>query len=95
MMTQQEERLHLRILAPTSVIFDGQVDSVSAENHVGSFDVLPGHTNFFTLLSGEIVQANELGRPLTFNVQRGIMKVHDNVVVVYANIGSVHEKAIA
>ncbi len=80
--------LHLRILAPTNVAFDGKVRSVSAGNHVGPFDILPGHTNFFTLISSGAVVADKDGNKLTFEVQKGILKVHDDIVTVYANVGN-------
>ena len=80
--------LHLRVLAPTSIIFDGAVRSVSAVNHVGPFDILPGHTNFFTLISGGNVMADKDGDQVVFEVQKGILKVQEDSVTVYANVGT-------
>lgn len=86
----KSDLLHLRILAPTAVIYDGEVTSVSSENHVGSFDVLAGHTNFFTLLSTDAINVDEQGKKLNFKVQGGIMKVHDDSITIYGNLGKMH-----
>jgi len=89
MTSQSQPTLHLRIMAPTSVIFEGEVESVSASNHVGPFDILSGHTNFFTLLSNGTIIASKDGKQTSFEVQKGILKVQNDTVTVYANVGTI------
>lgn len=86
-MTSKRSTIHLRIIAPTSIVFEGDVDSVSAANQVGPFDVLPGHANLFTLLTGGPVVIRQNSDRQVLSVQKGIMKVQDDRVTVYANVG--------
>lgn len=79
--------LHAKIIAPTSIVFDGEAYSVSAENHVGPFDILAGHVNFFTLLSSGDVTIDAVNSKQVFRLQKGILKVQDDLVTIYANIG--------
>lgn len=50
-----QSTLHLEILTPEKKLIDRAVRFVAAPGSEGEFGVLPGHTDFFTLLkSGEV-----------------------------------------
>lgn len=72
--------------APFHVYYEGQAQSVSAVNKVGPFDILPGHADFFSVLSpGEIII--ETGKnAINFNVTDGIVTVRDNEVMLFVNM---------
>lgn len=78
--------MHVKIHAPFKVYYDGQADSISAENDTGPFDVLATHHNFITLLSAcEIVVRNE-GKEERIKIGRGIMHVKKDEVVVFLDV---------
>jgi F-type H+-transporting ATPase subunit epsilon len=47
--------IHLKVITPTELVVDEQVDEVVAPGQVGEFGILPGHVPFITTLhSGEL-----------------------------------------
>lgn len=86
--------LSVRIMSPTQTFYDGSAMSVSAVNETGPFDILEDHANFFSLLSEGNVVINTGLRSLTFNVNQGIMKVHNNHIDLFVDIDSVLTKKI-
>lgn len=42
--------LNVKIISPTQTIFEGEAFSVSSANSAGSFDILPYHANFITMV---------------------------------------------
>ncbi|HSX47046.1 MAG TPA: hypothetical protein VLF87_03615, partial [Patescibacteria group bacterium] len=54
--THDSEHMHVKVYAPFKVYYDGEAESISAENDTGPFDILRKHHNFMTLLNpGDIV----------------------------------------
>jgi F0F1-type ATP synthase epsilon subunit len=81
-----ESHMHVKVHAPFKVYYDGQADSISAENDTGPFDILATHHNFITLLSAcEIVVRNE-GKEERIKIGRGIMHVKKDEVVVFLDV---------
>lgn len=72
--------------APFDLYYEGLADSVTAINKVGQFDILPGHADFFSIISpGEVLI--ETGKePVSFNIKNGIMTVRNNEVYLFVNI---------
>lgn len=78
--------MHVKVYAPFKVYFDGVANSISATNDTGPFDVLSRHHNFMTLLSeGDIVVRTENGEE-KIPIQRGIMHVKKNEIVVFLDV---------
>lgn len=87
----KEPELHVRVLSPTQHHYDGPAVSVSAANKVGPFDILPQHANFFSLLTpGEIV-INTGFQNLSFPISQGIVKVTNNTVTLFIDIGPAYQ----
>lgn len=42
--------LNVKIISPTQTIFQGEAYSVSSANSAGTFDILPYHANFITMV---------------------------------------------
>ena len=75
--------LHVKVLSPTQAFYDGPAMSVTANNKVGAFDILVGHANFFSLLTEGDVVVDTGAQKLSFPITRGIVKVHENSVVLF------------
>lgn len=82
----QDLSLHVIARAPFHLYFDGEAAAVSASNKVGNFDILPGHADFFSLLSPGDIVIDGGGEPLSFSISNGIMTVRDNEVMIFVNI---------
>ena len=72
--------------APFELYYDGQAQVVSAANTVGQFDVLPGHADFFSMLSPCDVIIDTAEGPVTFAITHGIISVRDNQVMLFVNM---------
>jgi F0F1-type ATP synthase epsilon subunit len=73
--------------APFHIYHEGPARMVSAVNEVGQFDILPGHADFFSVLSpGDVTIETEAEEPITFPIHNGIITVRDNQVMLFVNM---------
>lgn len=88
-MTQhiQDAQLQVKARAPFTVYYEGPARVVSARNRVGPFDVLPGHADFFSVLTPcDVIIELDDAEPVMFHITNGIITVRDNEVLLFANI---------
>lgn len=77
---------NVKVYSPFHVYYDGDANSISAENLTGPFDVLYGHKNFMSLLiPSELVVRSSRGEE-QIKIDRGIMHVRDNKVSVFLDV---------
>ncbi len=79
--------LNVTVSSPDEVIWKGnKVQSVSSENSVGPFDILPEHSNFVTLIKNKpvIVRAKEYKK--TFSYKNSVILVRGANVEIYVDI---------
>ena len=88
-----EAKLHVQILSPTQTYFDGPARSVSAVNKVGPFDILADHANFFSLLETGVVRVGDEHQTLKFPISKGLIKVHNNVILLFVDIEPAYHTA--
>ena len=70
-----EKRFHVEIRTPEKLIFEGDVVGVKAPGVFGSFEILPGHIPFLTVLEPGEVRINELDTPQSLATNGGIFEV--------------------
>lgn len=89
-MSKSSEIPELKVIArsPFHVYYEGGAKSVTAENKVGVFDILPEHADFFSMLipCEVIIDTSSSSEPITFDISNGIMTVRDNEVMLFANM---------
>lgn len=78
--------LHISIINPEMVVYEGKVKSVTSSNEKGVFDILPFHSNFVTLIKEKISVIDQENVPHEFPVQAGIMKVYENNIYIFLGI---------
>ena len=79
-------QLNVVARAPFKLYYEGPARVVSAVNRVGKFDVLPGHADFFSVMSpGEVVIETDK-EPINFTINNGIIGVRDDKVMLFVNI---------
>jgi len=89
MKLKGEPQLHVRVLSPTQVHYDGEAMAVSAVNKVGAFDILADHANFFSLLTeGMITITTGAQQKVEIPVTQGIMKVKNNTITLFVDLES-------
>ncbi len=65
------------------VLYLGEAESVSSVNEKGSFDILPLHSNFISIIKNKVVITLN-NRPQEFKIDSAIMKVKRNNVQIYS-----------
>jgi F0F1-type ATP synthase epsilon subunit len=81
-----DEKLKIKIFSPYLTYFQGEAVSLSAKNRDGRFDILPGHTNFLSLLPAGKVKVNTGYQELDFDLSGGLIKVTHNQITLFANL---------
>lgn len=80
------EKLKVIARAPFQLYYEGPAEAVTATNKVGKFDILPGHADFFSMLSSGDIIIETATEPVSFSVANGIITVRDNEVLLFVNM---------
>lgn len=80
------EKLRVIARAPFHVYYDGEANSISGENPVGKFSVLPGHADFFSMLTPGPVEIIDDETVTSFNLESGLITVKQNEVYLFVNV---------
>jgi len=78
------DKITLRVVTPSRMLLDEEVDEVTAPGELGEFGVLPNHIAFLsTLVPGELSYKQDGGK-IILVVSGGYAEVLDNVMTVLA-----------
>lgn len=83
------KELNVTILNTEKTLFEGVATSVTSQNVSGSFDVLPFHTNFISIIQKKIFLKLPSGEKKEFEVESGVMRVFENNVEIFLGIETV------
>jgi F-type H+-transporting ATPase subunit epsilon len=87
-MKHRAEPSELKVIAraPFHVYFEGMARMVSAANKVGDFDILPGHADFFSVMTpGEVIIETDKDS-VNFRINNGIIAVRGNEVMLFVDM---------
>ncbi|MGH7843992.1 MAG: F0F1 ATP synthase subunit epsilon [Candidatus Binatia bacterium] len=79
------DKLRLRVVTPTRLALDEEVDEVTASGPLGEFTVLPNHISFLTLLLVGVLSYKQGTERHSIAIGGGYAEVLQNVVTVLAN----------
>ncbi len=80
------EVLQVKVYSPFKLYFDEPAYSITAVNTTGTFDVLPRHHSFISLLEPCELAIDSQRGPIPITISGGIMHVHGNRVVVFLDV---------
>lgn len=84
---KESDTFHLKVYSPFKVYFEGDVNSVSAINDTGAFDILARHHNFITLINPCDLTIRTINKEdEIIKITRGIMQVKADNVVVFLDV---------
>jgi F0F1-type ATP synthase epsilon subunit len=86
-MDKNKGKVKLSVVTRQSVLFDGEVETVSSVNDNGEFDVLEKHTNFISLVKDKIVIYTFEGEKQEMKIKEGLMRVVKDEVKVFLGLG--------
>lgn len=78
--------MNLKVYAPFKMYFEGEAYSVSAINGTGPFDVLPHHHKFLCMLVPCMLTIESPTGQQTIKVNRALMHVKADSVVVFMDV---------
>jgi F-type H+-transporting ATPase subunit epsilon len=82
----------VRIVTPTGIVFEGEVERVTAVGPLGEFGVLAEHVNFITSLVPGLLEARLAGgESKHWIVSGGLAEVKDGVMTVLASSAELPE----
>ncbi|MBI2357445.1 MAG: F0F1 ATP synthase subunit epsilon [Deltaproteobacteria bacterium] len=79
------EKITLRLVTPSRLLLDEEVDEVTAPGALGQFGVLPNHITFLTLLEPGEMSYKQGNRRYHLAVSGGYAEVLDDVMTVLAD----------
>jgi F0F1-type ATP synthase epsilon subunit len=79
-------KLNVIARAPFHKYYEGQAMAVSAANQVGGFDILPGHADFFSVMTPGNVIIQTDNDVINFPISNGIITVRGDQVMLFVNI---------
>ena len=82
----QKRDLNVVINSPNKLIWEGRASSVSSKNSTGTFDILPEHANFITMIEREPIVVRTGTGDQTFTYDNAVVSVQDGNVTIYAGI---------
>lgn len=86
------DQITLRLVTPSRLILDEEVDEVTAPGAVGEFGVLPNHITFLTLLETGEMSYKQGSRRYHLAVTGGYAEVLENVMTVLADAAEYAEE---
>lgn len=75
-----------KVYAPFKVYFEGDIYSMTAENAVGPFDILPRHHDFLCMLVPCTLTLQTLHGEQKIKISRALMHVKSDRVVVFVDV---------
>src|SRR5690606_8439384 len=79
--------MSVKVYAPFQVYFEGEAYSVTAQNAVGPFDILPRHRNFLCMLVPcDLIIKPTTNKQKVIKVHRALMHVKADKVVVFMDV---------
>lgn len=80
------KNMYVKVYAPYKIYFDGEAQSISAENETGPFDILPKHHNFMTLLTPCDIVVRAENNEEVIPITQGVMHVKADQVIVFLDV---------
>lgn len=78
------DKIRLRVVTPTRLVIDEEVDEVTAPGELGEFGVLPNHIAFLSTLVPGVLSYKQGSQNQILAISGGYAEVLDNVMTVLA-----------
>lgn len=80
------EVFEVKIVNQVGVVFNGEASALASANNKGEFSILPGHTNFISLITQPVMLYPPQGQPKKFEVGLGILRCLHNRVEIFTGL---------
>lgn len=83
---KKTKTFHTLIMNTEKILYEGEVKYVSSKNEKAKFDILPGHTNFISIIKEYLTVVKPDESKLEFKVDHGIIMCYESNLKVYLGI---------
>jgi len=80
------DKIHLTVRNRLKVLFDDDIFSLTTKNDTGTFDVLPEHANFISLINSKLIIGKLDGSKQEITINNGLLKVKDSSIHCYVDL---------
>lgn len=81
-----EKTIHFKIITPEKIVFEDDVDFISAQGVKGSFGVYPNHIPFMSALAIDTAKAVKDGVEIVFSVIGGAFQFKNNEAIILTEV---------
>ena len=81
-----DQKIHLKIITPEKIVFEDDVDFISAQGTKGSFGVYPNHVPFMSVLAVDTAKVVKDGNEMIFSIIGGAFQLKDNQAVILSEV---------
>ena len=78
--------LHVIVRSRSKTYFDSNALSITSINETGTFDVLPLHANFITMIQEFVLIVLPGGKEQRFEIKGGVLRVLEENVDIYLTV---------
>lgn len=79
--------LTVTIRSEDRLVFQDQVKALTSKTDKGTFDILPRHANFISLIKDIIILYKRDGIRQDLKIEHGLLRVADDKVNIYLGVG--------
>jgi F0F1-type ATP synthase epsilon subunit len=80
------QTLEVIVRSRNGIEMEDMADSISSENVAGVFDILPGHTNFITVVNNKIIIRLHNKQVKEYSIQSGVISVEGTKVSIFLGL---------
>jgi len=81
--------LSVRVRSRQGLVYEGDLWAVTSYNQVGQFDILPGHSNFVTMITKKLILRRSATKNEEINVDNGVLIVEGNHIEIFLGVSKV------
>ena len=86
-----QQEISVTIYGLESTLYDGKVQAITSKNVKGTFDILPTHSNFISLVEDLLILHERAGTKKEFKMKNGVLEVVNNHVSVFLDVEGLKE----
>lgn len=85
------QEISVTIYGLESILYEGKVRAITSKNVKGTFDILPTHSNFISLIEESLILHERAGTKKEFKMKNGVLEVVNNHVSVFLDLEGLKE----
>lgn len=81
-----DKKIHLKIITPEKIVFEDDVDFISAQGTKGSFGIYPNHVPFMSVLAVDTAKVVKDDKEMIFSIIGGAFQLKNNEAIILTEV---------